>query len=54
MAYEISTTKKTDKAGRVELSIRLRLGGIDQQAATGLRVFAKHVREEKWFIRHFA
>ena len=48
MAYEISTTKKTDKAGRVELSIRLRLGGIDQQAATGLRVFAKHVREEKY------
>ena len=30
------------------MSIRLRLGGIDQQAATGLRVFAKHVREEKY------
>ena len=48
MAYEISTSKKADKFGRVELSIRLRLGKIDQQATTGLRVFAKHVREENY------
>ena len=48
MAYEISTSKKADKFGRVELSIRLRLGKIDQQATTGLRVFEKHVREENY------
>ena len=30
MAYEISISKKVDNTGRSELSLRLRLGKIDQ------------------------
>ena len=48
MAYEISLSKKTDKTGRAELLIRMRLGKIAQRAKTGLRVFTKHVREESY------
>lgn len=48
MAYEISLSKKTDKTGRAELLIRMRLGRIAQRAKTGLRVFIKHVREESY------
>ena len=35
-------------SGRAELLLRLRLGNIDQRAKTGLWVFTKHVREEKY------
>lgn len=35
-------------SGRAELLLRLRLGKIDQRAKTGLWVFTKHVREEKY------
>ena len=48
MAYEISLSKKTDKTGRAELLIRMRLGKTAQRAKTGLRVFTKHVREESY------
>ena len=48
MSYEISLSRKTDWANRSELIIRLRLGSIDQRAKSGLRVFTKHVREEKY------
>ena len=48
MAYEISLSKKSDKAGRAELLIKLRLGSINQRAKTGLFVFTKHVREESY------
>jgi len=48
MSYELSLSKKTNKSGRAELLLRLRLGNIDQRAKTGLWVFTKHVREEKY------
>ena len=48
MSYEISLSKKTDRAGRAELSLRLRLGKIDQQSRTGLRIFTGHTREERY------
>ena len=35
-------------SGRAELLLRLRLGNIDQRAKTGLWVYTKHVREEKY------
>lgn len=48
MSYELSLSKKIDMSGRAELLLRLRLGNIDQRAKTGLWVFTKHVREEKY------
>lgn len=48
MSYEISLSRKTDRRGRAELFLRLRLGKIDQRAKTRLKVFTKHVREEKY------
>ena len=48
MAYEISISKKIDKTGRSELSLRLRLGQIDQQASTHLFVNPAHVRWESY------
>lgn len=48
MSYELSLSKKTDLSGRAELLLRLRLGNIDQRAKTGLWVYTKHVREEKY------
>ena len=48
MAYEISISKKVDNTGRSELSLRLRLGKIDQQASTHLFVNPQHVRWEKY------
>ena len=48
MAYEISLSKKTDKAGRAELLIRMRLNGISQRAKSGLHIYTKHVREESY------
>ena len=48
MSYELSLSKKTDMSGRAELLLRLRLGNIDQRAKTGLWVYTKHVREEKY------
>ncbi|MBR5118399.1 MAG: site-specific integrase [Muribaculaceae bacterium] len=48
MAYEISISKKVDNTGRSELSLRLRLGKIDQQASTHLFVCTQHVRWENY------
>lgn len=48
MAYEISISKKVDNTGRSELSLRLRLGKIDQQASTHLFVNSQHVRWENY------
>lgn len=48
MAYEISISKKTDNTGRSELSLRLRLGKVDQQASTHLFVNPQHVRWENY------
>ena len=48
MSYELSLSKKINESGRAELLLRLRLGNIDQRAKTGLWVFTKHVREEKY------
>jgi len=48
MAYEISISKKTDNTGRSELSLRLRLGKVDQQASTHLYVNPQHVRWEDY------
>lgn len=48
MAYEITLSKKTDKAGRAELLIRMRLNGISQRAKSGLHIYTKHVREESY------
>ena len=48
MAYEISISKKVNNTGRSELSLRLRLGKIDQQASTHLFVNPQHVRWENY------
>ena len=48
MAYEISISKKTANTGRSELSLRLRLGKVDQQASTHLYVNPQHVRWENY------
>ena len=48
MAYEITISKKVDKTGRSELSLRLRLGKVDQQASTHLFVCRQHVRWENY------
>lgn len=50
MAYEISISKKVDNTGRSELSLRLRLGKIDQQASTHLFVNPQHVRWENYYV----
>ena len=36
MAFEISTGKKKNSQGRVALSLRFRMGKVDQQAKTNL------------------
>ena len=46
MAYEITISKKVNTEGRSELQLRLRLGKVDQQAATHLFVNPQHVRTE--------
>lgn len=38
MAFEISTGKKQNSQGRVAVSLRFRMGKIDQQAKTNLWV----------------
>ena len=48
MAYELSLSKKTDATGRSEIKLRLRLGKIDQQAATHLFVNPQFVRWETY------
>lgn len=48
MAYELSISKKVDATGRSELSLRLRLGKIDQQASTHLYVNPQHTRQESY------
>ena len=48
MSYEISLSKKTDSLGRSELSLRLRLGKIDQQVLTSLYISPKYVRWETY------
>ena len=46
MAYEISISKRIDNTGRAELSLRLRLGKVDQQASTHLKL-CKQQRPQK-------
>ena len=48
MAYEISISKRIDNTGRAELSLRLRLGKVDQQASTHLFVNPQHIRWENY------
>ena len=48
MAYEISISKRIDNTGRAELSLRLRLGKVDQQASTHLFVNPQHLRWENY------
>ena len=48
MAYELSISKKMNNEGRSELQLRLRLGKIDQQAATRIFVNPQHVRTEHY------
>lgn len=48
MAYELSISKKVNNEGRSELQLRLRLGKIDQQAATRIFVNPQHMRTEHY------
>ena len=49
MAYELSISKKVNNEGRSELQLRLRLGKIDQQAATRIFVNPQHVEKPHAF-----
>lgn len=48
MAFEISTGKKKDSQGRVALSLRFRMGKVDQQAKTNLWISPAMVKTEKY------
>ena len=48
MAFEISTGKKTNSQGRVALSLRFRMGKVDQQAKTNLWISPTMVKTEKY------
>ena len=48
MAFEISTGKKQNSQGRVAVSLRFRIGKIDQQAKTNLWVSPAMVKTEKY------
>lgn len=48
MAFEISTGKKQNSQGRVAVSLRFRMGKIDQQAKTNLWVSPAMVKTEKY------
>lgn len=48
MAFEISTGKKKNSQGRVSISLRFRMGKVDQQAKTNLWVSPTMVKNEKY------
>mgnify|MGYP000000540562 FL=1 len=48
MAFEISTGKKKNTQGRVALSLRFRMGKVDQQAKTNLWISPAMVKTEKY------
>lgn len=48
MAFEISIGKKRNKLGRVAISLRFRMGKVDQQAKTNLWVSPAMVKTEKY------
>lgn len=48
MAFEISTSKKQNSQGRVSVSLRFRMGKIDQQAKTNLWVSPAMMKTEKY------
>lgn len=48
MAFEIRTGKKQNSQGRVAVSLRFRMGKIDQQAKTNLWVSPAMVKTEKY------
>lgn len=48
MAFEISTSKKQNSQGRVSVSLRFRMGKVDQQAKTNLWVSPAMMKTEKY------
>lgn len=48
MAFEISTSKKKNSQGRVSISLRFRMGKVDQQAKTNLWISPTMVKTEKY------
>lgn len=48
MSFELGVGKKKNRQGRVELSVRFRLGKIDFQARTNLWIAPAFVKEEKY------
>lgn len=48
MSFELGIGKKKNRQGRVELSVRFRLGKIDFQARTNLWIAPTFVKEEKY------
>ena len=48
MAFEISTGKKKNSQGRVAISLRFRMGKVDQQAKTNLWISPAMVKTEKY------
>lgn len=48
MAFEISTSKKKNSQGRVSISLRFRMGKVDQQAKTNLWISPALVKTEQY------
>lgn len=48
MSFELCAGKKQNREGRVELSVRFRLGKIDMQAKTNLWVSPNFIKSEKY------
>lgn len=48
MSFELGIGRKKNRQGRVELSVRFRLGKIDYQARTNLWIAPTFVKEEKY------
>ena len=48
MSFELGVGKKQNRQGRVELSVRFRLGKIDYQAKTNLWISPAFVKTEKY------
>ncbi|MGN0232232.1 MAG: hypothetical protein ACI4A8_08515, partial [Muribaculaceae bacterium] len=48
MSFELGVGKKQNRQGRVELSVRFRLGKIDYQAKTNLWISPMFVKTEKY------
>ena len=48
MSFELCAGKKQNREGRVELSVRFRLGKIDMQARTNLWISPNFIKSEKY------